>query len=99
MFEPWFRNTRPPICNLTGCCGRDLTTLGDADRELANLHNLQAWLPIGRQLASHPLGDRRPWLHGYRQQVECAYADLRRRTKIREIDMDKSQMVWLSLGP
>lgn len=101
VFEPWYRNTRPPVCNLAGCCGRNLTMLRDpnADREVANLHNLHAWLPIARQLVAQPLLGRRHWLHTYRQQVESAYADLRRRTQIREINMDDSQKVWLSLGP
>ena len=101
VFEPWFRNVRPPICARSGCCRRDLTTLQDtsADHELANMHNLRAWLPIGAQLVATNSACRRSWLHAYRQQVEDAYVDLRRATKIRTIAMDDSQEMWLSLGP
>lgn len=101
VFERWYRSTRPPICNLPGCCGQNLALLRttEADREVANRHNLQAWLPLGQQLAIQPQTGRRHWLHTYRQQVETAYVDLRRRTKVREIAMDDSQKVWLTLGP
>jgi hypothetical protein len=101
VFEPWFRNVRPPICARSGCCRRDLTTLQDnsADHELGNMHNLRAWLPIGGQLVATNAAGRRSWLHAYRQQVEDAYIDLRRTTKIRTIAMDDSQEMWLSLGP
>lgn len=101
VFARWFENTQPPICRMAGCCGRNLTLLRDtdADREVANLHNLRAWLPLGERLAAEPRANRRHWLHTYRQQIEQAYVDLRRRTQIRDIRMDDSQRVWLSLGP
>jgi hypothetical protein len=100
VFEPWFRNARPPICSLPSCCGRDLTTLTNnaADHAIANLHNLRAWLPLGEQLTTIPVAGRRAWLHTYRQAVEKAYADLRRRTRVRAITMDASQQTWLKLG-
>ncbi|MFD8495888.1 hypothetical protein [Amycolatopsis sp. NPDC059657] len=100
VYEPWFRNVRPPICVLPGCCGRDLTTLTNthADHAVANLHNLRAWLPLGAQLTTTPVAERRAWLHAYRRTVEAAYADLRRRTRIRTITMDDSQRAWLTLG-
>jgi hypothetical protein len=100
VFEPWFRNTRPPICSVAGCCERDLTTLHDPtrDRPVANQHNLRAWLPLARQLTSAPASQRRAWLHAYRQDVRTAYVDLRRRTQVRDIPMDDSQTTWLTLG-
>ncbi|MEV7549172.1 hypothetical protein AB0N89_06060 [Amycolatopsis sp. NPDC089917] len=100
VYEPWFRNVRPPICALPGCCGRDLSTLTNtrADHAVANLHNLRAWLPLGAQLTTTPVAGRRGWLHAYRQTVEAAYVDLRRRTRIRTISMDDSQRTWLTLG-
>jgi hypothetical protein len=101
VFAPWFDNTQPPICRLAGCCGRNLTLLRDTkdDHERANLHNLRAWLPLAERLAAEPLANRRCWLHAYRQRIKLAYVDLRQRTQVRDIKMDDSQRVWLSLGP
>lgn len=101
VFERWFRKIQPPICDLADCCGRDLTGLASDqhDHDVANEHNLRAWLPLARALAELPRHERDRWLHEYRVRISKAYDHLRKRTQIREIKMDSSQTTWLSLGP
>lgn len=100
VFEPWFRNSPPQVCAITGCCQRDLTLLEDnkADHASACEHNVRAWMPIAKALIAQPSSRRSEWLHNYRIDVEIAYRKLRRRTGVLTIEMDKGQSTWLNLG-
>jgi hypothetical protein len=100
IIEPWFRNTAPPTCLTSGCCGRNLSLLRDkpADHAVACEHNVRSWMPIAETLLAQPLSRRAVWLHDYRVDVEMRYESLRRRTGRMTIEMDDSQKTWLSLA-